>query len=84
MSFVTKIDNVCSIFWLHLSIPCLCLRIHFQRQYFYGQKDGWKQEKPHHEYNVGTTSGDWYSGELNEKGIPVSTMRDGTPKGMPF
>jgi len=50
----------------------LSAHTHFQRQYFYGQKDGWKQEKPHHEYNVGTTSGDWYSGELNEKGIPVS------------
>ncbi|WP_209576591.1 calcineurin-like phosphoesterase C-terminal domain-containing protein [Sphingobacterium sp. UBA5996] len=59
----------------------LSAHTHFQRQYFYGQKDGWKQEKAHHEYNVGTTSGDWYSGELNEKGIPVSTMRDGTPKG---
>lgn len=59
----------------------LSAHTHFQRQYFYGEKDGWKQEQPHHEYNVGTTSGDWYSGELNEKGIPVSTMRDGTPKG---
>ncbi|MDM1294493.1 calcineurin-like phosphoesterase C-terminal domain-containing protein [Sphingobacterium sp. N143] len=59
----------------------LSAHTHFQRQYFYGQADGWKQGKAHHEYNVGTTSGDWYSGELNEKGIPVSTMRDGTPKG---
>ncbi|VTR42507.1 calcineurin-like phosphoesterase C-terminal domain-containing protein [Sphingobacterium thalpophilum] len=59
----------------------LSAHTHFQRQYFYGKQDGWKQEKPHHEYNVGTTSGDWYSGELNDKGIPVSTMRDGTPKG---
>ncbi|MEI2271491.1 calcineurin-like phosphoesterase family protein [Sphingobacterium sp. ML3W] len=59
----------------------LSAHTHFQRQYFYGQKDGWKQEHAHHEYNVGTTSGDWYSGELNDKGIPVSTMRDGTPKG---
>lgn len=40
-----------------------------------------KGGKPLHEYNVGTTSGDWYSGQLTEKGIPVSTMRDGTPKG---
>ena len=41
-------------------------------------------KKPHHEYNVGTTSGDWYSGKLNPQGIPVSTMRDGTPKGYAF
>lgn len=37
--------------------------------------------KPLHEYNVGTTCGDWYSGILNNEKIPISTMRDGTPKG---
>lgn len=57
---------------------------HLQRQNFYTQADGWHQEKPHHEYNAGTTSGDWYSGEVNEIGVPASTMRDGTPKGYAF
>jgi len=59
----------------------LSAHTHFQTQNFYGQADGWKQARPHHEYNVGTTSGDWYSGVKNEIGVPVSTMRDGTPKG---
>lgn len=54
---------------------------HLQRQNFYSQHDGWKQETPHHEYNVGTTSGDWYSGLKNQDGVPIATMRDGTPKG---
>lgn len=54
---------------------------HYQKQFLYGKEEGWHQSKPHHEYNVGTTSGDWYSGQLNEQGVPVSTMRDGTPKG---
>ncbi|MBL1409339.1 calcineurin-like phosphoesterase C-terminal domain-containing protein [Sphingobacterium faecale] len=59
----------------------LSAHTHYQQQNFYGRKDGWSQDKPHHEYNVGTTSGDWYSGVLNKQGVPVSTMRDGTPKG---
>ncbi|WP_437922020.1 calcineurin-like phosphoesterase C-terminal domain-containing protein [Sphingobacterium sp. LRF_L2] len=59
----------------------LSAHTHFQQQNYYKAKDGWKGQRPHHEYNVGTTSGDWYSGRLNEAGIPVSTMRDGTPKG---
>lgn len=54
---------------------------HLQRQNFYTGEDGWRQQKPHHEYNVGTTSGDWYSGLKNDDGVPVATMRDGTPKG---
>lgn len=54
---------------------------HMQRQDFMTQEHGWTQEKPHHHYNVGTTSGDWYSGLLDDQGIPYATMRDGTPKG---
>lgn len=57
---------------------------HTQSQIFYGAEDGWRQEKPHHEYNVGTTSGDWYSGEVDHRGVPSATMRDGTPQGYAF
>jgi 3',5'-cyclic AMP phosphodiesterase CpdA len=62
----------------------LSAHTHIQRQDYFGKTEGWLQEKPHHHYNVGTTSGDWYSGKLNEQGVPVSTMRDGTPKGYAF
>ena len=62
----------------------LSAHTHLQRNDYYTQEDGWHQAKPHHEYNAGTTSGDWYSGELDENGVPVSTMRDGTPKGYAF
>lgn len=62
----------------------LSAHTHIQRQDYFTEKQGWFGKKPHHEYNVGTTSGDWYSGMLNELGVPVSTMRDGTPKGYAF
>lgn len=57
---------------------------HLQRQDLFYPEDGWPGKGWHHHYNVGTTAGDWYSGRLNEDGIPVSTMRDGTPKGYAF
>ena len=62
----------------------LSAHTHIQKQTFFDASQGWLRAKPHHEYNVGTTSGDWYSGKLNEAGIPISTMRDGTPKGYAF
>lgn len=62
----------------------LSAHTHIQKHDFFGQEEGWQQTKPHHHYNVGTTSGDWYSGKLNENGVPFSTMRDGTPKGYAF
>lgn len=57
---------------------------HLQRHNFYGKDDGFDRAKPHHEYNAGTTSGDWYSGEITPLGVPDSTMRDGTPRGYAF
>ncbi len=54
---------------------------HIQKQIFIGQEDGWQQSEPHHHYNVGTTSGNWYSGEFNNLGVPYATMADGTLKG---
>lgn len=54
---------------------------HYQEQLFYGKEQGWKRDKPHHEFNVGTTCGDWYSGHIKANGIPNASMRDGTPKG---
>lgn len=62
----------------------LSAHTHIQRQDFFGKEQGWLRQKPHHHYNVGTTSGDWYSGKINEQGIPIATMRDGTPNGYAF
>ena len=80
-------DDRIKLFELLADFPntlSLSAHTHNQKQIFFVKKDGWKQEKAHHHYNVGTTSGNWYSGELNEQGIPVSTMSDGTPKGYAF
>lgn len=57
---------------------------HYQDQIEYTEVNGWKGKKPLHEYNVGTTSGDWYSGKHDSNGIPDATMRDGTPQGYVF
>lgn len=57
---------------------------HYQDQIEYTEVNGWKGKKPLHEYNVGTTSGDWYSGKLDANGLPDATMRDGTPQGYAF
>ncbi|NJO68869.1 MAG: metallophosphoesterase [Bacteroidetes bacterium] len=59
----------------------LSAHTHFQTQDFFAQAEGWPQQKPHHHFNVGASCGDWYSGILDDKGVPISTMRDGTPKG---
>jgi len=66
------------------NILLLSAHTHYQKQYFHTEADGLQGEKTIHEYNIGTTCGDWYSGLINETGVPRSTMRDGTPKGYAF
>lgn len=66
------------------NILLLSAHTHLQQQIFYTEKDGWNGKAPLHEYNVGTTSGDWYSGKLDANGNPDATMRDGTPQGYAF
>ena len=57
---------------------------HKQTQIFYTKGDGWEGDSDLHEYNVGTTSGDWYSGTVDATGVPASVMRDGTYRGYSF
>lgn len=62
----------------------LSAHVHGQSHHFFGADEGWLQAKPHHHYNVGTTSGSWWSGGLDERGIPHRLMHDGTPPGYAF
>ena len=61
----------------------LSAHTHIQKQDFFNAENGWKGTGIHHHYNVGTTCGDWNSGELIN-GVPKAKMRDGTPRGYAF
>ncbi|PSL05537.1 calcineurin-like phosphoesterase C-terminal domain-containing protein [Cecembia rubra] len=62
----------------------LSAHTHYMKQTFFDKKDGFQGAKPHHHFNIGTPSGDWYSGKILADGTPASTMRDGSPKGYLF
>ncbi len=55
--------------------------MHTQRHHFFRESEDWPQEDPHHHFNVGTANGNWWSGELDEEGLPHTMMQDGTPHG---
>lgn len=54
---------------------------HAQRHVFHDASSGWQGAAPLHEYNVGATSGAYWSGVKDAAGIPDATMADGTPNG---
>lgn len=54
---------------------------HTQRHHFHDASTGWHGAAPLHEYNVGAASGAFWSGVVDDAGIPDATMADGTPNG---
>jgi hypothetical protein len=60
----------------------LSAHTHNQRMVLHDDaSDGWQGAAPLREYNVGTACGAFWSGVKDAKGIPISTMSDGTPNG---
>lgn len=57
---------------------------HVNAIYHLGSEYGYHPEHGHGvhiHHNVGTASGTWWKGPLDSRGIPMTTMRDGTPNG---
>lgn len=63
------------------NVLALSAHTHQHQQFFYDEKDGWPNETPLHEFNVGAACGNWYSGRINEQGVADATASDGTPRG---
>ena len=55
--------------------------VHDQLNVFVDEKMGWNGEKPHHHLINATVCGSWWSGQIDESGIPHATMNDGAPNG---
>lgn len=54
---------------------------HRNLYHWFGAAEHWPNEEPLYERVVGAVSGNWWRGALDEWGIPMSMMRDGTPQG---
>ena len=57
---------------------------HVNAIYHMGAKFGYHPDHGHGvhiHHNVGTASGTWWKGPFDSRGIPMTTMRDGTPNG---
>jgi hypothetical protein len=63
----------------------LCLSIaghtHTHEHHFLSAAAGWRGTEPHHHIVNVTVCGSWWSGQLDERGIPHALMTDGAPNG---
>ncbi len=54
---------------------------HTTEHHYFDEEDGFTGPEPFHHHVLTTVSGSWWSGPLDERGVPVSQQRDGTPNG---
>lgn len=73
-----------NILSLYTNTFSMSAHTHSQRHHFFDKDSGWLGAEPHQHFNVGTTSGSWWGGPLDERGIPDAIMHDGTPNGYLF
>ena len=54
---------------------------HTNEHHYFGKADGFEGPGEFHHHVLGTVSGSWWSGPMDERGIAVAEQRDGTPNG---
>jgi hypothetical protein len=59
----------------------LSAHTHYIKQAFFGANEGWPGVNPHHHINAGAICGDWWRGIVDQRGLPGTMMRDGSPQG---
>jgi hypothetical protein len=54
---------------------------HTTEHHYFGPREGFGRNVPHHHHVLTAACGSWWSGPLDERGVPIADSRDGTPKG---
>jgi len=55
--------------------------MHLSEHFYFDTENGYSGATPLHLHTLSAVSGSWWSGPLDERGIPISYQRDGSPKG---
>jgi len=74
-------SDVFSILASHPRLLTIAGHMHTTEHHYFGEDEGFPGDTPLHQHVLTTVSGSWWSGPLDEVGIPVTLQRDGTPNG---
>jgi hypothetical protein len=55
--------------------------LHVAEHYYFDRDEGFDGPVPLHQHTLSAVCGSWWSGPLDERGVPTSLQRDGSPRG---
>jgi len=78
---VLELDGLFRALAGHPNVFALAGHLHTTEHEYLGETEGWGGDEPLHLHVISTVSGSWWSGPFDERGIPTTVQRDGTPNG---
>ncbi len=78
---VENMDDLFKIIQDRNHLLALSGHMHMIQHNYIGKSLGFEGENPFHHMVCATVSGSWWSGPKDDRGIPISEMRDGAPNG---
>ncbi len=63
------------------NVHALAGHTHMIEHVYFGAADGWQGTGELHHQMLAAVSGSWWSGPIDTSGVPVSDLRDGSPRG---
>ena len=76
-----NVKQFLELFAKHPNNVSISAHTHVHRTLFFGKDQGYPGPGEHVHLNMVTTSGSWWKGEFDTRGIPHTRMRDGAPNG---
>ena len=78
---VTDADALYDILETRPHILALAGHMHTSDHRYLSDDDGWNGEQPLHQIVCGAACGAWWTGPMDDRGIPISYQTDGAPNG---
>lgn len=77
----TEINRLFSLIEDRPNLLALSGHLHYIQNYFFDKSTFWNSATPFQGMTIGAACGGWWTGPIDERGLPVSTSVDGSPNG---
>lgn len=80
-SYIKEINRLFSLLEDRPNLLALSGHLHYIQNYFFDKSTLWNSSIPFQSMTIGAACGGWWTGPIDERGLPVSTCVDGSPNG---
>lgn len=80
-SYPKEVERFFALLQERTHLLALSGHLHYIQNYFFDKNTLWNSPYPFQGITIGAACGGWWTGPMDERGLPVSTCVDGSPNG---